>query len=168
MCYEDSSEVNSAESPDTTEVPSMELSKKQELIRQLKEAKARDEITYPRIIDRMETNGKYVSLTTLRRVFADGSEANAASFSLENTLMPIAEAILNVEDVPTEDSAPHAKEIDALKAVIHTQNEEIVKLHDLNELLEKRVLFLIDQIAIKDRRMDEKDEIIKKLMDKCL
>ncbi len=168
MCYEESAEVNPAVDSDTTEVPSMELSKKQELIRQLKEAKARDEITYPRIIDRMEANGKYVSLTTLRRVFADGSEANAASFSLENTLMPIAEAILNVEDVPTEDSAPHAKEIDALKAVIHTQNEEIVKMHDLNELLEKRVLFLIDQIAIKDRRMDEKDTIIKKLMEKCL
>ena len=146
----------------------MEFTNKAELIQKLKEAKKRDEITYPRILDRMEANGKFVSLTTLRRVFADGSESNAASFNLENTLMPIAEAILNVEDVPTEDSAPHAKEIDALKAVIHTQNEEIVKLHDLNELLEKRVLFLIDQIAIKDRRMDEKDEIIRKLMDKCL
>ena len=148
-------------------VSCMELTKSQELIKRLKEAKARDEVTYPRIIERMEKNGKFVSLTTLRRVFADGSEANAQSFNYETTLMPIAEALLDVEDVPTVDS-PYAKEIDALKAVIHCQNEEISRLHDLKEHLETRVTFLLEQIEKKDRRMDEKDEIIRRLMDKCL
>lgn len=145
----------------------MELSSKQELIKQLKEAKARDEVTFPRIIERMEKNGDFLSLSTLRRVFADGSEQNAQSFSYENTLMPIAEVLLKVEDVPTPDS-PFAKEIDGLKAVIHCQNEEIVKLHEMQEHLEARITFLIEQIEKKDRRMDEKDEIIKKLMEKCL
>ena len=146
----------------------MELEKKQELIRQLKEAKKENEITYPRILERMEKNGKYVSLTTLRRVFADGSELNANSFNLESTLFPIAEVLLNVEDVPTPTDSPYAAEIDGLKAVIHVQNEEIVKLTDLKEHLESRVTFLLEQIEKKDRRMDEKDEIIRKLMDKCL
>ena len=151
-----------------TEATAMELTNAQQLIRQLKEIKAKNEITYPRILERMEKNGRYVSLTTLRRVFADGSEMNAGSFSYENTLMPIAEVLLNAEDVPTPENSPYAKEIDALKAVIHVQNEEIARLHDIKEHLDARVAFLIEQIEKKDRRMDEKDELIKRLMDKCL
>lgn len=144
---------------------SMELTRSQELIKQLKEVKAKNEITYPRIIERMEKNGKFVSLTTLRRVFADGSENNAGNFSYENTLLPIAEALFNVEDMPTPEG-PYAKEIDGLKAVIHVQNEEIARLHDMKEHLESRVTFLLEQIEKKDRRMDEKDELINKLMQK--
>lgn len=146
----------------------MELTKSQELIKQLKEAKERNEVTYPRLMDRIEANGKFVSLTTLRRVFAVGSEENASSFNYETTLLPIAEALLDVEDLPTNDSTPNAKEIDALKSVIHVQNEEIARLHDLKDHLESRITFLLEQIERKDRRMDEKDEIIKKLMEKCL
>lgn len=146
----------------------MEFTKSQELIRQLKDIKARNEITYPRIMERMEKNGKFVSLTTLRRVFADGSEKNADGFNYENTLLPIAEALFNVEDLPTPADSPYAKEIDGLKAVIHVQNEEIARLHDMKEHLEKRITFLLTQIEKKDRRMDEKDEIIKKLMEKCM
>lgn len=152
----------------TIEVSSVELTKAQVLIKQLKEAKLRNEVTYPRLIERIEKNGKFVSLTTLRRVFAEGSEQNAGGFSYENTLMPIAEALLDVEDVPTNDSSPYAKEIDGLKSVIHVQNEEIARLHDLKEHLEERITFLLSQIELKDRRMDEKDEIIRKLMEKVL
>ena len=146
----------------------MELTRSQELIRQLKEIKQKNEITYPRIMERMEKNGKFVSLTTLRRVFADNSESNAQTFSYENTLLPIAEALLNVEDLPTPADSPHAKEIDALKAVIHVQNEEISRLHELKEHLEQRITFLLEQIEKKDRRMDEKDAMIAKLMEKIL
>lgn len=149
----------------TTGVPSMELTNAQELIRQLKEAKARNEITYPRLIEMLDRNGKPVSLTTLRRVFADGSETNAGSFSYEHTLLPIAEALLNVEDIPSDQASP---EVEGLKAVIHVQNEEIARLHEIKEHLEDRITFLLEQIEKKDRRMDEKDEIIRRLMDKCL
>lgn len=146
----------------------MELTRAQELIRQLKEIKTKNEMTYPRIMDRMEKNGKVVSLTTLRRVFADGSELNADAFNYETTLMPIAEVLLNAEDIPTPDESPYSSEINALKAVIHVQNEEIARMHDLKEHLEARVTFLLEQIERKDRRMDEKDEIIRRLMEKCL
>lgn len=153
---------------EVTGVSTVELTKAQELIKQLKQIKEENEITYPRIIERMEKNGKSVSLSTLRRVFADNSESNANAFSYENTLLPIAEALLNVEDLPTPADSPHAKEIDALKAVIHVQNEEISRLHELKEHLESRVTFLLEQIERKDRRMDEKDAIIKQLMEKLL
>ena len=150
------------------EVSRMEFTNAQNLILQLKEAKRKNEVTYPRIMERMEKAGKYVSLTTLRRVFADGSEKNAGSFSYQETLLPIAEVLLDVEDVPTSPDNPHAKEIDALKAVIHCQNEEISRLHELKEHLESRVTFLLEQIEKKDRRMDEKDEIIRQLMERVL
>lgn len=150
------------------EVPRMEHTGAQELIKQLKEVKKRDEITYPRIMERIEKNGKFVSLTTLRRVFADGSEMNAGGFNYENTLLPIAEVLLSAEDLPTPEASPYAVEIDGLKAVIHVQNEEIARLHELKEHLESRVTFLLEQIEKKDRRMDEKDEMIKKLMEKCM
>ena len=144
----------------------MELSVSQKLIKELKEIKKANEITFPRIIERMEKNGKCVSLTTLRRVFADGSEDNAGNFSYENTLMPIAEVLLDVENMST--SEPNSKELDGLKAVIHVQNEELVRLHEIKEHLENRITFLLEQIEKKDRRMDEKDAIIMRLMDKCL
>lgn len=146
----------------------MELTRSQELIRQLKEIKESHEITYPRIMERMEKNGKFVSLTTLRRVFAVGSEENASNFNYETTLLPIAEALLNVEDLPTPENSPYAKEIESLKSVIHVQNEEIARLHDIKEHLEDRITFLLEQIDKKDRRMDEKDEIIRRLMEKVL
>ena len=168
MCYEPSTDDTFMNTQNVTEESRMDFESKQELIRQLKDAKAKNEITYPRIMERMEKNGKYISLTTLRRVFADGSELNASSFSLENTLMPIAEVLLEAEDVPTPEASPYAAEINGLKAVIHVQNEEIVKLTDLKEHLEARVTFLLEQIEKKDHRMDEKDEIIRRLMDKCL
>lgn len=168
MCYEPSTDEHFMNTENAIKESPMELSTKQELIKQLKEAKERDEITYPRLIDMIEAKGNYVSLTTLRRVFAEGSEANAQSFNYETTLMPIAEALLSVEDVPTSEANPYATEIDGLKAVIHVQNEEIARLHELKEHLENRISFLLEQIERKDRRMDEKDEIIRRLMDKCL
>ena len=145
----------------------MELTSTQERNRELKDAKEKNEVTYPRLMERIEKNGKYVSLTTLRRVFAEGSENNT-SFSYENTLLPIAEALLNAEDVPTTCDSPCAKEIDGLKAVIRVQNEELARMHEMKEHLEERITFLLEQIEKKDRRMDEKDEIIRRLMDKCL
>lgn len=149
-------------------VSNMELTKAQELIERLKEVKAKDEISYPRLMDRMEKNGKFVSLTTLRRVFADGSEQNAGSFNYESTLMPIAEVLLNVEEVPTLEDSPCADEINGLKAIIHIQAEEIARLHDMKDHLEDRITFLLEQISLKDSRMDAKDVIIQRLMDKCL
>ena len=141
----------------------LELTRSRELITQLKEVKKKDEVTYPRIMERIEAAGHSVSLSTLRRVFAEGSEAHAASFSYEHVLLPIAGALLNVEDRPIPDDAPNAAQMEGMKAVIRVQNEEIARLLELKEHLEDRITFLLEQIDKKDRRMDEKDEIIKRL-----
>ena len=148
------------------EVTSMEHSQSAYIVKKLKEIKKQNELTFPRIIDMMEAANKTVSLSTLRRVFADGCDS--ASFSYEHTLLPIWEVLQQVDEGQTVTDSPHAKEIEALKAVIHCQNEELASLHESKQLLESRVTFLLEQIALKDRRMDEKDAMIKQLLEKVL
>jgi hypothetical protein len=130
------------------------------LIQDLKHAKAEKEITYPRLIDMLEANGTPISLTTLRRVFADGSEKND-SFNYFTTLQPLEKILLSSDEIMEPENNPYAKEIDGYKAVIHTQNEELVRLYQLIDHLEKRVEFLVKQI-------EHKDELVDKLMDKVL
>ena len=140
----------------------MERKPAKDLIIELKQAKEDGEVTYPRIMERIEETGRYVSLTTLRRVFAEGSEQNASSFSYENTLMPIADALLPIEETPTLTDNPYAKEIAGLKAVIRTQNEEIAHLYDLKDHLDNRITFLLNQIEAKDKRIDRLlDQVLK-------
>ena len=145
----------------------MELIKAQELIIEIKQEQKKSGMKYTQILDVMEKNGTPISMTTLRRVFASGSELNAGSFSYEHTLTPIA-AALKLDKTAEEPSRPSVEELDALKAIVRLQNEEIARLHELKEHLEDRVNFLVKQIALKDKRMDEKDEIIRRYMDKVL
>lgn len=148
------------------ELSEMELTATKEIITRLKAVKAEYELTIPRIKDMIENNGDFISLSTLRRVFADGSEED--TFSYERTLAPIAKALLFQGSRDGEDPAAEEDRLEGLKSVILLKNEEIAKLKDLVEHLEGRVEFLLSQIEKKDRRMDEKDEIIRKLMEKVL
>ena len=131
----------------------------QQLIVDLKNAKAEKEITYPRLIDMLEANNTPVSLTTLRRVFAEGSEKND-SFNYVSTLQPL-EKILLADDIPEPETNPYAKELEGYKAVIHAQNEELVRVYQLLDHLEDRVSFLVEQCKTKD-------ELIKQLAAKVL
>lgn len=142
----------------------------QELIKRIKGIKAEHKISYNRIIEQMEEDHKLnsdlpvVSMTTLRRVFSPGSESRASSYNFEETLLPIAEAIDKI--APQSDDVPaYVKEIEGLKAILAVQNEELDRLMEIKDHLEQRVDFLIEQIKLKDKRMDEKDETIRQLMD---
>lgn len=139
-----------------TNMPQKDVSR---LIVDLKNAKAEKEITYPRLMDMLEANKTPISLTTLRRVFADGSEKND-SFNYISTLAPL-EAILLAEDIPEPETNPYAKELEGYKAVIHAQNEELVRVYQLLDHLEDRVSFLVEQCRTKD-------ELIKQLAAKAL
>lgn len=131
----------------------------QRIISELKRAKTEAEITYPRLMDMLEAAGTPLSLTTLRRVFADGSERND-SFNYGTTLAPL-EAILLRDEIPEPETNPYAKDLESHKAVIHAQNEELVRLYKMVEHLEARIDFLVDQIKKKDERID-------RLLDKVL
>ena len=159
----------------------MELTATREIIIQLKSIRNEYELTIPRIKDMLEKNGDYLSLSTLRRVFAEHSEDDN-SFSYERTLAPIARALLyqdNEDHEETGDDTILADRMEGLKAIILFKNEQINMLNDqIEELKEQlnnfraeydlRLRFLRDQIELKDRRMDEKDAIINKLMEKLL
>ena len=129
------------------------------LILELKRAKADKEITYPRLLDMLEANGTPLGLTTLRRVFADGSE-KSDSFNYATTIEPLVDILLR-EDIPEPETNPYAKELEGFNAVIHTQNEELVRLYKMTEHLEDRIKFLVEQI-------NKKDEMIQRFMDKVL
>ena len=148
----------------------MDLTNTQDIISKLKEVKKQNELTLPRILDMIEANGDYLSMTTLRRVFAANSEQED-SFNYEKTIRPIANVLLFQDDYTPEGTTPNI-ESDALKAVLRLKNDEIEYLKQQIEIMkrvyDKRIDFLIDQIGKKDKRMDEKDELINKLMEKVL
>jgi hypothetical protein len=146
----------------------MERTESQRIIAEIKALKKSNKLaSYHRIIEQVESDGGQVSLSTLRRICSEGSEANASSFTHDTILVPVRDALkkLQAKDLP---NMPDADVVDALKAVIHVQDEEIANLHDMRDHLEKRIAFLLEQIERKDRRMDEKDEIIRRLMEKVL
>ena len=143
----------------------------QDLIKRIKKVKKDHKISYNKIIEQMEADHKenpeleVLSITTLRRVFSEGSENRASNYNFEKTLLPIAEAIDKIAPQAEEDS-PYVKEIEGLKAVIALQNEELDRILEIKDHLDQRVNFLIDQIKLKDKRMDEQAETIRQLMAK--
>lgn len=155
----------------------LEMTVTKELITNLKRVKTEYELTIPRIKEMCDRNGDYLSLSTLRRVFAENSEEDGG-FSYDRTLAPLARALL-FQDNEEENPEAEADRLEGLRAVILLKNEEIDRLKDQNDELKQqlsdlraeydlRLRFLRDQIELKDRRMDEKDQMINKLMEKCL
>lgn len=136
--------------------------KSQEIIRQIKSAKARSKITYNQIIEELtpENGVPIVSYTTLRRVCRTGSEARASSFSYEDTLVPIAQAVKRIAGDPDE-----------LANTIKQQQEELKQITAIKEQLAADIIALTEQLRESDllvkrliNRLDQKDEIIQQLI----
>jgi DNA anti-recombination protein RmuC len=118
----------------------------------------------------MEKNGDYLSKSTLSRVFQDGSEN--LSFRYEETIRPIAKALLDIETIEEDDNLNvqtmkallkyKIQRIEELEAQIEQMrasfDHERVKIHERNdrerEQLNKQIEFLHDQILMKDQRFD--------------
>lgn len=72
--------------------------KTRDLILQLKEIRAERDLSYQEILELVEDSGGFLSLSTVRRVFADGSEDE--NFRYDSTIKPLAVALLGVNDPP--------------------------------------------------------------------
>ena len=73
----------------------MEIEKmKRKTIRRLKEIKSEQGLSVPKIMDLMEERGQFVSESTIKRVFADGSEEQ--SFRYQDSIAPIADVLLDI------------------------------------------------------------------------
>lgn len=139
------------------------MTNSRDLILKLKEVKKRDNLSLSMIEELTEKNGEHVSKTTLSRVFADGSEDTI--FKFENTLKPIANAILDIDTIEEDDSL----DTQALKIMLQykarrireLENEldrEKVKHHEKldkeREQYRRSIEYLKKQIDIKDKRID--------------
>lgn len=148
----------------------MELMKrKRELIIQLKQYKEEHGFSHKRIVDIVSeyadqnNTDDYVSLSTVKRVFREGSEDDD-SFNYDQTIRPIASALLGVESV-----SPKAHDKDLSMSLIRYKNERIQHLEkqiaDEREQTERRIAFLTSQIDIKDGYLREKDRLISMMIE---
>ena len=141
-----------------------------ELILKLKEVREEKGLSLNEIVAMVENNGDYVSRSSIQRVFSDGSET--LSFRYEETIRPIAKALLDIETIEEGDNM----DIQAMKVLLKYKIQRIEELERKIESLEaekakeklkyhekldkereqfKRSLdFLKEQVALKDKRMD--------------
>lgn len=147
-----------------------------DLIIQLKKVKEREGFSNSDILRMVEANGDNVSMSTIVRVMADGSENNPG-FRYHDTIKPIAKVLLGLDRQHLEglsDEERATKDIVLLKEMeIKEKNIQIEHLTErVKELTAKieaqemdsrrRIDYLKDQIAIKDKQIAEKDASIKK------
>lgn len=148
------------------------MERKRELIIQLKQYREEHGFSHKRIVDivcdyaEQNNTDDYVSLSTVKRVFREGSE-NDDSFNFDQTIRPIAAALLGTDSVSHK---AHDKDLSI--SLLRYKNERIQQLEkqleDEKELSNRRVEFLKEQIAVKDRYLQKKDELITMLIEAAL
>lgn len=141
-----------------------------EIILKLKEVREEKGLSYGDILDLMEKNNDYLSKSTISRVFSDGSESQ--SFRYEETIRPIAKALLDIETIEAGDNV----DVQAMKSLLQYK---IQRIEDLEQQLEqqsaafdkerlkfhekieqeraqsrKSIEFLKEQVSLKDQRID--------------
>ena len=132
------------------------------IIRNLKRVRNEDGLSISDIVNMCENNGEAVSESTVKKVFADGSEA--FSFHYESTLKPIINALLgDHEEAPETEMMISVAEFKAAKI-----KDLEVQMARMEESYKRRIEFLKNQIEIKDARIDKRDEMISKLIDSIL
>ena len=162
-----------------------------DIIMKLKEVREEKGYSYGDILAMMEKNGDFLAKSTISRVFADGSEE--MSFRYEETIRPIANALLDIETMEDNDSM----DVQAMKSLLKYKSQYIsdleqqikklesdldkekIKYHEKidaeRERFNKSIDFLKEQVAYKDKRMDlllnavqEKDALHKEMLDKLM
>jgi len=142
-----------------------------DIIMKLKEVRDERGLSYNDILSLMEKNGDYLAKSTISRVFGEGSED--LSFRYEETIRPIANALLDIETIEDSDNM----DVQAMKSLLKYKiqviednekriaeletalDKEKVKYHEKmdaeREQYSKRIAFLMEQISLKDKRIDQ-------------
>ena len=146
------------------------MNKTRDLIIRLKAVKEEKGYSLNDIVNLVEQNGDFISRSSIQRVFADGSENS--SFRYEDTIRPIAKALLDIEKIEDDDSLDVATlkallkykiqriedlEVQIERLVAELDKEKVKrheKIDDIRNEYEKKIDFLKDQITLKDKRMD--------------
>lgn len=167
------------------------MTNSKDIILKLKKVREEKKLSYSDILDLMEKNGNFLSKATLSRVFADGSEE--IKFRYEDTLKPIADALLDIENIEDDDTT----DVQAMKTILKYKSARIEELEsqikDMESALDKQKIkanekleeererfnrsieFLKEQVAYKDKRMDlllesvqKKDKLHEEMLEKIL
>ena len=140
------------------------MTNSKDVILKLKEVREEKGLSYGDILDLMEKNGDFLSKSTLSRVFAEGSED--IKFRYEDTIRPIANALLDIETIEEDDEL----DVRAMKSLLKLKMQRIEELeyqlekekNKYHDKLEKEreqykhsLDFMREQLAYKDKRMDE-------------
>lgn len=162
-----------------------------EMIIRLKNVREERGYSFADIISLAEKNGDYISKTTLSRLFRDGSEEE--TFNYETTIRPIAKILLDIETIEADDDM----DMQAVKTILKYKIQRIeelekqvadketalakekLKYHEKldaeREQYRNRIAFLMEQINLKDKRMDQlleavfqKDKQLKEMTDRIL
>ena len=135
----------------------MELNRSQKIILSIKNARREQHLSIPQVKKLLDASGHFLSESTVRRVFADGSELGR--FSYEDTLVPIAEAL----HVPRDQEEDTIASIEDFVSILRTKNETISQERAEHAKrcreYEERIAFLMDQVK-------KKDELIARLMER--
>ena len=156
-----------------------------EIILKLKEVRVEKGLSYGDILELMEKQGDFVSKSTLSRLFAEGSE-DGSSFKYEETIRPIAKALLGIETIEdTDDMDVQAMKsllkykmqlIEDLEKKIETLTNDLSreklkhheKLDKERENFQKSLTFCREQISLKDKRIDQLLDTNVKLLNQLL
>lgn len=163
-----------------------------DIIIKLKEVRDEKGLSYNDILDMIDRNGDYpLSKSTLSRVFSEGSED--LSFKYEETIRPIANALLDIENLEDDDDMDTKAMKSLLKYKIQRIEELEKQVKDLETAIDKQKIkhnekmegeraawsrsieFLKEQVSLKDKRMDflldavqKKDQLHQEMLNKLL
>lgn len=142
-----------------------------DIILQLKQIRKERGLSLQDIHDLVKSSGGYLSLSSIKRVFSDGSENQG--FRYHDTIKPIVRALLGVTEETPVNNDITANEIDALKNVILLKDSIIGELekeknalaaknnaqeeamHALREENQQKVDYLLVQIARLRQEIDD-------------
>lgn len=99
-----------------------------EIILQLKQIRKERNLSLQDVCDLVNDSGEYLSLSSIKRVFAEGSENQ--HFRYMETIQPIVRGLLGVTEETPENNDISANEIDALKNVILLKDSIIKNLQN--------------------------------------
>ena len=134
-----------------------------DIILKLKEVREQKHLSLNDIVNLVESNGGYISRSTVKRMFQEGSEN--CSFKYDESLRPVANALLDIDRIEPEDDL----DTQALKVLLQYKNTRIQeletqldkeklksmdKLEAERERSQRSIEFLKDQIEKKDTRID--------------
>ena len=138
-----------------------------EIIEKLKQVKKEQNLSISDIENMLDANSEHLSRSTISRVFSDDPET--VTFRYTETIRPLVKVLLDVDTIEADDDTDTKVlksllrlKIERIEELEKQLQEEKIKSHEKMEKERKQydahIALLNEQIAIKDKRMDEQAE----------